>query len=239
MAGLLVIDNYDSFTHNLVQMFMHYDLEICVHRCDRITLAEIEAARPDYLVISPGPKDPSDAGISTLAVKCFAGKLPILGVCLGMQSINEAFGGKTVRAPVPVHGKTSRIHHDGTGVFKAIPSPFVAARYHSLTAVDISPDLRVTASIEDGVIMGIAHDRHRLFGVQFHPESFMTEHGFVLIDNFLKTGPYPSIKDVMENSREPRYQGLGGHRSDSGFTLVAEKDGPFDPAGNMRIERAD
>ncbi|RJP37467.1 MAG: aminodeoxychorismate/anthranilate synthase component II [Desulfobacteraceae bacterium] len=208
MAGLLVIDNYDSFTHNLVQMFMCYDLEIHVHRCDRITLADIAASRPDYLVISPGPKDPSDAGISTRAVAEFAGKFPILGVCLGMQCINAAFGGKTVRAPVPVHGKTSRIHHDGVGVFAGMPSPFTAARYHSLMTADVPPDLRVTASSGDGLIMGIAHIRHPLFGVQFHPESFMTEHGFALIENFLRTGPYPIRKDILETLGEPQYQAL-------------------------------
>ena len=128
MARVLVIDNYDSFTHNLVQMFMGYDLEIRVHRCDRIALADIAAVRPDYLVISPGPKDPSDAGISTRAAAEFVGKIPILGVCLGMQCINAAFGGNTIRAPAPVHCKTSRIHHDGAGAFAGIPTPFTAAR---------------------------------------------------------------------------------------------------------------
>lgn len=223
MAGLLVIDNYDSFTHNLVQMFMCYDLEIHVHRCDRITLADIAASRPDYLVISPGPKDPSDAGISTRAVADFAGKLPILGVCLGMQCINAAFGGKTVRAPVPVHGKTSRIHHDGAGVFAGMPSPFVAARYHSLMTADVPPDLRVTASSDDGVIMGIAHIRHLVFGVQFHPESFMTEHGFALIENFLRTGPHPMRRDITEASCKLRYQ--------------LRISGAQEPSSHERIER--
>ncbi len=218
MARLLVIDNYDSFTHNLVQMFMGYALEIIVRRCDRIALDDIAAFRPDYLVISPGPKDPSDAGISTRVVAEFAGNLPILGVCLGMQCINAAFGGKTVRAPVPVHGKTSRIHHNGVGVFAGIPSPFSAARYHSLMTADVPPVFHVTAYSEDGVIMGISHERHRLFGVQFHPESFMTKHGSTLIDNFLRIGPYPMRRDITETFGKTPYQALESSRSVYGLS---------------------
>ena len=127
MKKIVVIDNYDSFTHNLVQMFMRYDLAIEVFRCDKIMVRQITDMSPDYIIISPGPKDPAHAGISIDVVKFFAGQIPILGVCLGMQCINEAFGGATVLAPVPVHGKTSRIVHDGSGVFKGIPSPFTAA----------------------------------------------------------------------------------------------------------------
>jgi len=187
-ATLLVIDNYDSFTHNLVQMFMHYDLNIIIYRADKIGIADAKQLAPDYILISPGPKDPSDSGISVDLVKHFAGKLPILGVCLGMQCINTAFGGKTVAAPVPVHGKTSRISHDNTGLFSGMPSPFTAARYHSL-AVRLSDGapLKVTARADDGVIMGLESGALKLYGVQFHPESFLTECGFKLIHNFLKT----------------------------------------------------
>ena len=191
MARVLVIDNYDSFTHNLVQMFLLFkNLVIDVSRSDSITLRQIEARNPDYLVISPGPKDPVNAGVSVAVVRKFAGKTPILGVCLGMQCINEAFGGKTVKAPVPVHGKTSRIYHENTSVFRNMPSPFTAARYHSLMVDVCFSDLSVTAHSEDGVVMGIAHKTLPVTGVQFHPESFMTEKGRLLIKNFLK--PFPS-----------------------------------------------
>jgi len=189
MPRILFIDNYDSFTHNLVQMFMRYNLAIDVYRCDKITVRQIMDMSPDYIVISPGPKDPAHAGISIDVVKAFAGKIPILGVCLGMQCINEAFSGATVRAPVPVHGKTSRIFHGGDGVFKDMQSPFTAARYHSLMVNPDSTGLIITAKSDDGVIMGISHSRYPVFGVQFHPESFMTDHGFTLIENFLRTGP--------------------------------------------------
>ena len=132
MANLLVIDNYDSFTYNLVQMFMGYDLDIRVHRSDRIGLDEVEQLDPDYILISPGPKDPDHAGISTALIKSFFRQVPILGVCLGMQCINEAFGGQTIRSPVPMHGKTSLICHNNNGLFQSCPSPFKGARYHSL-----------------------------------------------------------------------------------------------------------
>lgn len=187
---LLVIDNYDSFTYNLVQMFLQYPLDITVHRADKIGLDEVASAAPDYLLVSPGPKNPQHAGISIPLVKRFHRDVPILGVCLGMQSLNEAFGGHTVRAPVPMHGKTSRVHHNGRSVFAGMPSPFCAARYHSLAAVPAAGSpLIVTAKCDDGVIMGLSHPEHPLHGVQFHPESFMTEHGFSLIDNFLRLGP--------------------------------------------------
>ena len=190
MEKLLVIDNYDSFTYNLVQMFMHYDLDIDVHRCDRISIGQIDAIDPDYILISPGPKDPSHAGISVPLVKAFYGKIPILGVCLGMQCINEAFGGKTVRAPIPMHGKTSRVFHNNQGLFKDIPSPFIAARYHSLIAKLDGNILFMTSQSQDGIIMGISHPTFPLHGVQFHPESFLTEHGFKIVENFIKLGNY-------------------------------------------------
>ncbi|MBS0014247.1 MAG: aminodeoxychorismate/anthranilate synthase component II [Desulfobacterales bacterium] len=189
MALLLVIDNYDSFTHNLVQMFMRYDLEISVFRAGCITVGEISAHRPDYLLISPGPRAPEQAGVSVEAILSFAGRIPVLGVCLGMQCINAAFGGKTLRAPVPVHGKTSRIFHDGTGLFENIESPFTATRYHSLVIDGRGRGLQVCAWTGSGVIMGIADPKRQIFGVQFHPESFMTQSGFALVERFLSQGP--------------------------------------------------
>ena len=189
MARLLVIDNYDSFTYNLVQMFRNYDLEIRVYRSDKITLDQVEVLNPDYILISPGPKDPAHAGISIPLIRSFFRRRPILGVCLGLQCINEAFGGKTVRAPVPMHGKTSLIHHNNDGIFRGVCSPFAAARYHSLTVRFSQTDLVVTSYSNDGVIMGMSHPEFPLHGVQFHPESFLTEHGFLLVENFLRLGP--------------------------------------------------
>jgi len=190
LRKLLIIDNYDSFTYNLVQMFMPYDICIKVHRNNSIDLCQVEKMLPDYIVISPGPKDPANAGISTPVVKTFYKTIPILGVCLGMQCINEAFGGITVRAPVPVHGKKSMIEHAGKGIFQNIASPFIAARYHSLIVKLNGDGLAVTARTQDGIIMGISHPVFPLHGVQFHPESFMTESGSTLIENFLKLESY-------------------------------------------------
>jgi anthranilate synthase component 2 len=192
MAGalmrLLMIDNYDSFTYNLVQLFYEFDLEVLVYRHDAITLAEIEALKPDWICVSPGPKAPAQAGISKAVIEHFYRRLPILGVCLGHQALNEVFGGTTVRAPVPVHGKQSQVLHSGRGLFAGLPSPFAAARYHSLMAAPNSPDLEVTAWTDDGVIMGLSHRRFPLHGVQFHPESFLTSHGRELAANFLRLG---------------------------------------------------
>lgn len=191
MATLLVIDNYDSFTYNLVQMFKGIDgLTTKVFRSDAISLRQAEVMSPDYILISPGPKSPLHAGISIPMIRAFYKRVPILGVCLGMQAINEAFGGQTLRAPVPVHGKQSPVVHAGEGVFKGLPSPFRVARYHSLM-VEMASEapLEITAHSEDGVIMGLAHHEHPLWGVQFHPESFMTEHGQAMVTNFLNLGP--------------------------------------------------
>ncbi len=192
MAHLVVIDNYDSFTYNLVQMFKIYPLKISVFRSDRVTVDAVAAMQPDYLLISPGPKDPAHAGISCAVIRRFYRELPILGVCLGMQSINEVFGGRTVRSPEPLHGKTSAVYHEGQALFKGLPSPFQAARYHSLvTAPDpaaLARDLTITAQTADGVIMGLSHRLWPLHGVQFHPESFLTEAGGRLIANFLQLG---------------------------------------------------
>ena len=189
MASLLVIDNYDSFTYNLVQMFMRYALEIKVSRSDAITIDDVDNLEPDYILISPGPKDPAHAGQSIPIIRSFCRRIPILGVCLGLQCINEVFGGRTVKAPMPVHGKTSVIRHNQKGIFQTVPSPFTAARYHSLMVNRGSQELRVTARSEDDVVMGMSHREYPLHGVQFHPESFLSEHGSALIENFLKLGP--------------------------------------------------
>lgn len=194
LARLLVLDNYDSFTYNLVQMFMLYDLEIMVHRSDRISVDRVAELRPDYLLISPGPRDPSHTGISIPLISSFCDRVPILGVCLGMQCINEAFGGRTVRAPIPVHGKTSMIEHNGHYIFQGLSSPFVAARYHSLMSEPMGEDLVVTARSRDRIIMGLSHPTLPVHGVQFHPESFLTENGFKLVENYLRLG---SLKDSL------------------------------------------
>ncbi len=191
---LIVIDNYDSFTYNLVQMFMRFNLSIDVYRSDKVSLKQIEGFDPDYILISPGPKDPANAGISIPLIKCFYKKVPVLGVCLGLQCINEAFGGSTVRAPVPMHGKTSRIQHNKQGIFKNIPSPFIAARYHSLMVKFSKSELMVTARSQSGVIMGLSHPELPLHGVQFHPESFLTEYGFQLVKNFLNLKRFSIVK---------------------------------------------
>jgi len=193
-AKLLVVDNYDSFTYNLVQMFMQYDLIIEVKRSDKITIEQISEFRPDYILIGPGPKDPAHAGISIPLIKVFYHK-PILGVYLGMQCINEAFGGRTVRAPIPVHGKTSKILHNSYGIFKGLPSPFLAARYHSLMVELGQNSLVVTSQTPDGVIMGFFHPKFPIHGVQFHPDSFLTENGFLLVENFLRLGPLGQLKN--------------------------------------------
>ena len=205
MATLLVIDNYDSFTYNLVQMFMHYDLSIQVHRSDQISLARVADAAPDYLLISPGPKDPAHAGISKALIQAFYPTTPILGVCLGMQCINEVFGGRTVRSLVPMHGKTSLVYHHQEMLFSQLPSPFSVARYHSLavqpTAAALDQDLMVTGCTSDGTIMGLSHKRFPLHGVQFHPESFLTEYGFPMVESFLRLGP---LKSELTTAAQPR-----------------------------------
>jgi anthranilate synthase component 2 len=183
-----MIDNYDSFTFNIVQYFGQLGEDVRVYRNDRITLAEIEALDPDRLVISPGPCSPEEAGISVAAIRHFAGKIPILGVCLGHQSIGAAFGGKVVRSSTLMHGKTSPIHHNGQGLFRGLPSPFSATRYHSLVVERSSfPDcLEITAWVEEGEVMGLAHKDLPIWGVQFHPESILTEGGMDILRNYLE-----------------------------------------------------
>jgi len=188
---LLMIDNYDSFTYNLVQYFGELGEDVRVYRNDEITLEQIEALAPDHLVISPGPCTPNEAGVSVAAIRHFAGRIPILGVCLGHQSIGQAFGGRIVPASAIMHGKTSMIHHRGEGVFRGLPNPLEATRYHSLVIdKDSLPDcLEVTAWTEvDGrmdEIMGVRHRELPVEGVQFHPESILTEHGHDMLRNFL------------------------------------------------------
>ena len=185
---LLMIDNYDSFTYNLVQYFGELGEEVRVARNDEISVAQIAALAPDRLCISPGPCSPAEAGVSLAAIAAFAGKLPILGVCLGHQAIGHAFGGKVVRAGRLMHGKTDAVHHTGAGVFAGLPSPFTATRYHSLAVQrDSLPDcLEVTAWTDDGEIMGLQHRTRPVHGVQFHPESIATEGGHKLLGNFLE-----------------------------------------------------
>ncbi|WP_035296699.1 aminodeoxychorismate/anthranilate synthase component II [Brevibacillus thermoruber] len=186
---ILMIDNYDSFTYNLVQYVGELGEELQVVRNDKITLEEIERLAPDYLMISPGPCTPNEAGISMEAIRHFAGKIPMLGVCLGHQSIGQVFGGKVVRAERLMHGKTSEVFHDGQTIFRGIPSPFTAARYHSLILEEASlPDvLEVTARTAEGEIMAVRHRHYPIEGVQFHPESIITQHGKQLLQNFLDT----------------------------------------------------
>jgi len=183
---MLVIDNYDSFTFNLVQYLGELGESPEVYRNDRISLDDIAAMQPSHILISPGPCTPQEAGISVDTIRRFSGKIPILGVCLGHQAIAEAFGGSVVRAPRLMHGKTSQIIHDGSGVFAGLPTPFTATRYHSLIVEEPLPDvLRRTAWTAEGELMGLAHAEHPSFGVQFHPESILTEHGHALLKNFL------------------------------------------------------
>ena len=184
---LLIIDNYDSFTYNLVQYFGELGEEVRTYRNDEITIEAVEKLNPSRICISPGPCTPREAGISVPVLEHFAGKLPILGVCLGHQSIGAAFGGNIVRAQQVMHGKTSPITHTGVGVFKNLPSPYTIIRYHSLAiARDSLPDcLEVTAWTDDGEIMGVRHKQFQIEGVQFHPESILSEHGHALLQNFL------------------------------------------------------
>ncbi len=190
---LLMIDNYDSFTFNVVQYLGELGAEVKVVRNDEITVADIESLKPDRIVISPGPCTPNEAGISMETIRAFAGRLPILGICLGHQSIGQVFGGDVVRARAVMHGKTSSIYHTGKGVFHNLPSPYIATRYHSLVVDKATlPDcLEMTAwtqTADGGVdeIMGFRHKAFAIEGVQFHPESILTEHGHALLENFLK-----------------------------------------------------
>lgn len=184
---ILVIDNYDSFTYNLVQYLGELGQDIIVKRNDEIDLAGIEALNPDYIMISPGPCTPNEAGISLSVLDHFKGKIPMIGVCLGHQSIGQAFGGEVIRAEQLMHGKTSEIFHDGKGLFEGLPNPFIATRYHSLIVKrETLPDcLEITAETASGEIMGLRHKEYAIEGLQFHPESIVTQYGLTMLQNFL------------------------------------------------------
>lgn len=185
---VLVIDNYDSFTYNLVQYLGELGADLEVYRNDQITVGQVAKRKPAYIVVSPGPCTPSEAGISVSLIKKLAGRVPILGVCLGHQSIGAAFGGKVVRAPYLMHGKTSKIHHDGRTIFKGVEQDFTATRYHSLVVAreSLPPQLEVSATTADGLVMGLRHKEHSVEGLQFHPESILTVTGKRLLKNFLE-----------------------------------------------------
>ena len=185
---ILLIDNYDSFTYNVYQAVANLGHPLQVVRNDRISLADISVANYDAIIISPGPGTPDDAGLSKQIVREFAGKLPILGICLGHQVIGEVFGGNVVRAPQPVHGKTTEVAHQGHGLYTDLPQPFTAGRYHSLIVEESSlPEcLEVTARNEENLVMGLRHRQFNVQGVQFHPESILTEHGHAMLKNFLE-----------------------------------------------------
>jgi anthranilate synthase component 2 len=213
---IVLIDNYDSFTFNLVHYFGELGQEVNVHRNDKIATAAVLAADPDAIVLSPGPCTPKEAGICLDLIKAASGKIPILGVCLGHQAIGEAFGGKVVRAPKPVHGKLSEIRHGGAGIFRDINASFKATRYHSLVVEreSLPAGLAATADTDDGLIMGLAHKRLPVHGVQFHPESIASEHGHLLLRNFLdiaaqwndvngRRGNPATARPVSQRVREP------------------------------------
>jgi anthranilate synthase component II len=192
---VLVIDNYDSFVYNLVQYLGELGAEPLVHRSDELTLDQIAALDPDAVLISPGPGRPEDAGLSNAVIEQFAGKRPVLGVCLGHQCLGQVYGGDVVRAPQIMHGKTSLIRHDGTGVFAGLPDPFEATRYHSLIVdrASVPDELEVTAWTDDGIVMGLRHRTHAVEGVQFHPESILTASGHDLLRNFLAGAGSPAV----------------------------------------------
>jgi anthranilate synthase/aminodeoxychorismate synthase-like glutamine amidotransferase len=197
---IVVIDNYDSFTYNLVQYLGELGASVVVHRNDEISVDQLRARRPEGVLISPGPGNPDEAGISLELLARLSSELPILGVCLGHQAIGQAFGSRVVRAGRLMHGRTSPIFHDGSGVFAGLPSPFTATRYHSLIVerASLGPDLVVTAWTEEGEIMGLRHRSLPVEGVQFHPESFLTEHGHELLRNFLRRLPEQGRRPVSE-----------------------------------------
>ena len=182
---VLVVDNYDSFVYNLVQYLGELGAAPVVERCDQFTMDDVETLAPDAILISPGPGRPEDAGLSNEVIRAYAGRVPIFGVCLGHQCIGQVFGGDVVRAPEIMHGKTSLIHHQGTGVFAGLPNPLEATRYHSLVVTNVPDVLEITARTDDGIVMGLRHRELDVEGVQFHPESILTVAGHDLLRNFL------------------------------------------------------
>jgi anthranilate synthase component 2 len=210
-TSLLVIDNYDSFTYNLVQYLGELGCDIQVRRNDAVTVAEVGKMGLDGIVISPGPGLPGDAGISIALIQEFAEHIPILGVCLGHQAIGEAFGGKIIQAPRLMHGKTSLVYHEGDAVLSGLPNPFEATRYHSLVVrrEDLPESLVVNAWTKDGVIMGLRHQDHDLFGVQFHPESVMTPEGIQILENFTKRLTADN-EDIYQSARSCKGRSVSG-----------------------------
>lgn len=200
---ILLIDNYDSFVHNLARYVRELGEEPLVRRNDRITVGDIEELAPSHIIISPGPKTPTEAGISGRVVETFGARIPTLGVCLGHQCIGAVFGGTIVRAQHPMHGKTSPISHTGRGIFRSVPNPFRATRYHSLAIerTSVPPELEVTATDEGGEIMAVAHREWPVIGVQFHPESVLTEEGYTLVGNFLAMTPKGKIPQADGQGR--------------------------------------
>jgi anthranilate synthase/aminodeoxychorismate synthase-like glutamine amidotransferase len=183
MRRILLIDNFDSFTYNVFHGLVEAGAEVQVSRCDELDLASVEALDPAMIVLSPGPGRPEDARLCLEVTKTFAGRIPIFGICLGMQVLAVALGGEVSRASEPVHGKVSRVHHDGLGLFSGVPNPFLVGRYHSLCVTQVPECLTTTAQTEDGVIMGLRHCALPIAGVQFHPDSFLTEHGQEMLNN--------------------------------------------------------
>ena len=198
---ILVIDNYDSFTYNIVQELGELGADLCVHRNDKISVDEIRALKPKRIVISPGPGYPRDAGVSLDVIRQLGHKIPLLGICLGHQAIGEAYGGTVSHAPELMHGKTSMIYHERDTIFSDIPDPFEATRYHSLIVEEASlPDcLMITARAAGGEIMGLRHKQHPVIGMQFHPESILTRHGMHILDNFLKYDPERALSRCPGN----------------------------------------
>jgi anthranilate synthase/aminodeoxychorismate synthase-like glutamine amidotransferase len=199
---ILLIDNYDSFVYNLARYVRELGAEAVVHRNDALTVEQVEALAPSHIIVSPGPCTPREAGISIEVIRTLGPRLPILGVCLGHQAIGAAFGAEIVRAARPMHGKTSRITHRGTSVFTGLPSPLIATRYHSLVIApeSLPPELEVTATAEDGEIMAVSHRQLPIAGVQFHPESVLTEHGYRMLDWFLTGGRGQNVPDRADGA---------------------------------------
>jgi anthranilate synthase/aminodeoxychorismate synthase-like glutamine amidotransferase len=194
---IIIIDNYDSFTYNLVQYFGELGAEVQVYRNDAVTAARVEALNPTHIVISPGPGTPDEAGVSNEIIRTLGPKIPLLGVCLGHQCIGQIFGGKVSRAPRLMHGKTSPIYHYGNGLFTGLPSPFEATRYHSLIVEgNLPPELHITAFTKEGEVMGLRHRDHPIHGVQFHPESILTAYGKTILHNFLSVTVNPPALPV-------------------------------------------
>ncbi len=202
---ILLIDNYDSFVYNLARYVAELGAEPAVRRNDAVTVEEIVALAPTHIIISPGPCTPNEAGISLEVIRRLGPRIPILGVCLGHQAIGQAYGAEIVRALRPMHGKTSQIHHHGTGIFTGLPSPFTATRYHSLVIApdSVPPELVVTATAEDGEIMAVQHVAHPVTGVQFHPESVLTEYGYRMLDWFLTGGRGENVPDRADGASVP------------------------------------